>query len=128
MVDLFFGLVALFLPSFFLLFKKLILIIIFYFNNFILFYFTFFFISFFSPFYAEPCGWQALGAPARHQVHASEVGEPTSEHWSTRDLPAPRNTKRQKFPRDLHLNIKTQLQCWTPYAKQLARQEHNPIH
>ena len=35
-------------------------------------------------------------------------------------------------PRVLHLNAKTQLhsttrklQCWTPYAKQLARQEHN---
>ena len=37
--------------------------------------------------------------------------------------------------RDLHVNAKTQLhsttsklQCWTPYAKQLARQEHSPIH
>ena len=36
-------------------------------------------------------------------------------------------------PRDLHLNAKTQLhsttsklQSWTPHAKQLARQEHNP--
>ena len=74
-------------------------------------------------------------APARHQGCASEVGEPSSGHWSTRDLPAPRNIKRWKSPRDLHLNAKTQLhsmtsklQCWTPYAKQLARQEHNPIH
>ena len=38
-------------------------------------------------------------------------------------------------PRDLYLNAKTQLhsmtsklQCWTPYAKQLARQEHKPTH
>ena len=38
-------------------------------------------------------------------------------------------------PRDLCLNAKTQLnsttsklQCWTPHAKQLARQEHNPTH
>ena len=38
-------------------------------------------------------------------------------------------------PRDLHLNTKTQLhstasklQCWTPHAKQLARQEYNPTH
>ena len=38
-------------------------------------------------------------------------------------------------PRDLCLNTKTQLhsmtsklQCWTPYAKQLTRQEHNPTH
>ena len=37
--------------------------------------------------------------------------------------------------RDLHLNAKIQphsmtskLQCWTPHAKQLARQEHSPTH
>ena len=78
---------------------------------------------------------KSLGAPARHQGCAYEVGEPSSGHWSTRDLPAPCNIKRQKSPRDLHLNAKTQLhsmtrklQCWTCYAKQLARQEHNPIH
>ena len=83
----------------------------------------------------KPCGWQALGAPARHQGCASEVGEPSSGHWSTRDLPAPHNIKRQKSPRDLHLNANTQLhsmtsklQCWTPYAKKLATQEHNLIH
>ena len=83
----------------------------------------------------ERCGWEAHGAPARHQGCASEVGEPTSGHWSTRDLSAPRNTKWRKSPRDLHLNTKTQLhsttsklQCWTPYAKQLARKEHSPIH
>ena len=42
-------------------------------------------------------------------------------------------SNRKSCPRDLHLNAKTQLhsmssklQCWTPYAKQLARQEHNP--
>ena len=41
----------------------------------------------------------------------------------------------ESSPRDLHLNAKTQLhsttsklQCWTPYAKQPARQEHNPTH
>ena len=44
-------------------------------------------------------------------------------------------SKGESSPRDLHLNTKTQLhsmtsklQCWTPYAKQLARQEHNPTH
>ena len=38
-------------------------------------------------------------------------------------------------PRDLHLDAKIQLhsttsklQCWTPYAKKLAKQEHNPTH
>ena len=81
------------------------------------------------------CGGQALGAPARRQGCATEVGEPSSGHWSTRDLPASRNIKWRKSPRDLHLNAKTQLhsrtsklQYRTPYAKQLARQEHNPIH
>ena len=126
--------------SFFLLFKMFFLIIfIFYFNNFIFFYMILFyfnlFLSIFSPFYSEPCGWKALGAPARSQCCASEVGEPTSGHWSTRDPPAPCNIKWQISPRDLHLNAKTQLHsttsklhCWTPYAKQLARQEHSPIH
>ena len=107
--------------------KKLILnnfFLILYYNSFILFYFILFlsFFLFFSPFYSEPCGWKALRAPARHQGCACEVGEPTWGHWSTRDLPAPRNTKRRKSLRDLHLNIKTQLhsmtsklQCWTPY-------------
>ena len=92
-------------------------------------------LSFFSPFYSEPCGWQALGAPARCQGRASETGEPSSGHWSTRHLPAPHIIKWQNSPRDLHLNAKTQLhsttselQGWTPYTKQLARQEHNPTH
>ena len=53
-----------------------------------------FFLSFFSPFYSEPCGGQALGAPARRQGCATEVGQPSSGHWSTRDLPAQRNIKR----------------------------------
>ena len=67
-----------------------------------------------------PCGWQGLGALARCQAWASEVGEPSSGHWSIRDLPTPHNIKWQKSPRDLHLNAKTQLhsmtsklQCWT---------------
>ena len=124
--------------SFFFLLKNLFFLIIifyFYFNNFILFYLLSFFLSFFPPFYSEPRGWQALGAPARRQGCASEVGEPSSGNWSTRDLPAPCNIKWWKSPRDLHLNTKIQLhstssklQCWTPYAKQLARQEHSPIH
>ena len=124
--------------------------IIFFFNNYILFfilvtlfysillYFIFlsyFFFLFFSPFYSDLCGWQALGAPARHKGCATEVGEPSSGHWYTRDFPAPRNIKWWKSPWDIYLNAKAQLhsttsklQCWTPYAKQLARQEHNPIH
>ena len=126
-----------------LLLKKfffLIIIFYLYFNNFILFYFTLFdlllsFFLFFPPFYSESCGGQALGAPPRRQGCATEVGEPSSGHWSTRDLPVPCNIKWQKSPRDLHLNAKNQLhsmtsklQCRTSYAKQLARQENNPIH
>ena len=72
----------------------LIIIFIFYFNNFILFYLLLPFFLFSFPFYSEPCGCQALVAPARCQGCASEVGEPTSGHWSTRDLPAPRNIKQ----------------------------------
>ena len=34
---------------------------------------------------------------AGYQACASEVVEPSSGHWSTRDLPAPRNIKRRKF-------------------------------
>ena len=124
---------------FFLIIIFILITILFYFN---LFYFTVFyfilhsfFLSIFSPFYSEPCGWKAFGAPARRQDCASETGEPNSGHWSTRDLPTPCNIKLQKSPRDLHLNAKTQLhsttswlQYWTPCAKQLGRQEHKPIH
>ena len=90
---------------------------------------------FFSPYFSESCGWQALGAPAGCQACASEVGDLSSGYWSTRDFPAPCNIKQRKPPRDLHLNAKTQLhsmpsklQCWSPYAKQLPRQEHSPTH
>ena len=113
------------LLSFFLLFYYLNFFIFnnfFYFNNFLFFSFFLFsflpssfplFLSFFSPFYSEPCGWQDLGALARHQSCASEVGELSSGHWSTRDLPAPSNIKQRKSPRDLHLNAKTQLHSTT---------------
>ena len=90
-----------FLKKFFYYLQKFFLIIIFYFNNFILLYITLFyfilsssFFLIFSPFYSELCGGQALGAPARRQDCASEVGEPSSGHWSTRDLPAPRDIKQ----------------------------------
>ena len=70
----------------------------------------------------EPRRWESqvqdIGPPETSQSHVISNGKS-----SPRDL------------RDLHLNAKTQLhsttsklQCWTPYAKQLARQEHNPTH
>ena len=44
-----------------------------------------------------PCGWQGLGALVGCQACASEVGEPTSGHWSNRDLSAPCNIKQRKL-------------------------------
>ena len=90
------------LPSFFLSFLYYFLFIfnnclIFYFNNFIYYYFLIFSFFLFSPFSSEPCGSQGPGAPAGCQACASEVGEPSSRHWSTRDLQAPLNIKQQKL-------------------------------
>ena len=42
-------------------------------------------------------GWQGLGALAGCQAWASEVGEPSSGHWSTRDLLAPSSINQQEF-------------------------------
>ena len=104
-IALLFPFVLRFCQSFFfsLLLKKsffsiFILTTLFYF---ILLYFILsssFFLSFFSPFYSEPCGGQVLSAPARRQGCATEVGEPSSGHWSTRDLPAPRNINGENLP------------------------------
>ena len=56
---------------------------------------------------------QDIGPPKTSRLHVISNGE--------------------SFPKDLHLNAKTQLhsttsklQCWTHHAKQLARQEHMP--
>ena len=107
----------------------------FYFNNFILFYLFSLSFFLFLPFLlshvadrvlvlqpgvrTEPLRWetrvQDIGPPETSWPHVISLGESSS--------------------RDLHLNAKTQLhsmssklQCWTPYAKQLATQEHNPTH
>ncbi|KAJ8797052.1 hypothetical protein J1605_001862 [Eschrichtius robustus] len=68
---------------------------------------------------------------------------PEPLRWESRDQgTGPPETSRlpvisnsESSPRDLHLNSKNQLHsttsklhCWTPYAKQLARQERNPTH
>ena len=68
---------------------------------------------------------------------------PVPLRWESRvqDIGPPENSwlhiisNSESSPRDLHLNANTQLhsttsklQYWTPYAKQLARQEHNPSH
>ena len=68
---------------------------------------------------------------------------PEPQRWESRvqDTGPPETSQphgisfSESSPRDLRLNDKTQLhpttsklQCWTPHAKQLARQEHNPTH
>ena len=137
-MDLFVGFVALFffITFYFYYFDNTFLI--FYFNNFILFYLLFYYfilLLFFLPFLLshvadrvlvlrpgvrpEPQKWESrvqdTGPPETSWLHVISIGE--------------------SCPRDLHLNTKTQLhsttskfQCWTPHAKQLARQEHNPTH
>ena len=66
--------------------------------------------------------------PLRWESRVQDIGPPEAS-W----LHVISNGKSS--PRDLHLNAKTQLHsmtsklpCWTPYAKQLARQEHNHTH
>ena len=124
------------LSSFFLFLLLLFNFLIFnnflkiYFNKVIL-YFSFF-LSFFLPFLlshiADRVFVLRLGVrpvPLRWESRIQDTGPP-----ETSQLHVISNSKSS--PRDLHLNAKTQfhsmtskLQCWTPYAKQVARQEHN---
>ena len=66
--------------------------------------------------------------PLRWESRVQGIGP-----WETSQLHVILNS--ESSPRDLHLNGKTQLhsttsklQCWTPYDKQQARQEHKPTH
>ena len=119
--------------SFFITFKFLFSII-FYFNNFILFIY-FFFLSFFLPFLLSCVAdrvfvlWPGVRPmPLRWESRVQDTGPPETSQLHV-------ISNGESSPRDLHLNAKTQLhsttsklQCWTPYAKQLARQENNPTH
>ena len=86
-----------------------------------------------------------IGGPRSHVADRVLVLQPgvrsVTLRWETRvqDIGPPETSRLHVISngenslRDLHLNAKTQfdsttskLQCWTPYAKQLARQEHNP--
>ena len=123
-----------FFNFYFLIFLFLIIIFYFYFNNFILFYFSFF-LSFSLPFLVSHVADRVLVLPPgvrpellRWESPAQDIGPP-----ETSRLHVISNAKSST--RDIHLNAKTQLhsmtgklQCWTPHAKQLARQEHNPTH
>ena len=128
------------LSSFFLFlllvlnFLFLIIVFYFYFNNFILFYFSFF-LSFFLTFLLSRVAYRVLvlqlgGRPVflRWESWVQDIGSPETSQLHV-------ILNGESSPRDLHLNTKTQLhsttsklQCRTPYAKQLARQEHNPAH
>ena len=67
-------------------------------------FFSFYFLSFLlSPFSSEPC----IHALANCQACASEVGEPSSGHWSTRPSRFHIISNGESSPRDLHLNAKT---------------------
>ena len=132
-----------FLSSFFFFYyflSFLFLIIFFYFNRFILFIYLFIYLFIFLSFFLflpfllscvadsvlvlwpgvrpEPLRWvsrlQDVGPPETSQPHIISNGK--------------------SCPRDLHLNTRTQLhstnnklQCWTPYAKQLARSEERRV-
>ena len=66
--------------------------------------------------------------PLRWESQVQDIGPPETSWPHVISI-------SESSPRDLRLNTKTQLhptasklQCWTPHAKQLARQEHNPTH
>ena len=101
-----------------------------------LFYFIyFFFLSFVLPFLLSCVAdrvlvlWLGVSpVPLRWESRVQYISPPETS-W----LHVISNDKSS--PRDLHINAKTplhsttsKLQCWTPYAKQLAKQEHNPTH
>ena len=130
--EMYSGSVSLFLFFLFLSFYIFILIIIFYFNNFILFFsFFLFLLPFLLSRVADRVLVLRLGVRPvllRWEGRIQDTGPPETS-W----LHVISNGKSS--PRYLHINNKTQLhsttskiQCWTPYAKQLARQEHNPTH
>ena len=131
--------------SSFLLSFHLLLFIFFIFNIFLLFilitlfYFNLsFFLSFFLFFL--PFLWSHVA----DSVFVLWLGvKPVSLRWESRaqDIGPPETSRiyiisnSKSSPRDLHLSAKTQvhsmttkLQCCTPFAKQLERQEHNPTH
>ncbi|XP_057404314.1 serine/threonine-protein kinase MRCK alpha-like [Balaenoptera acutorostrata] len=93
---------------------------------------------------AAPISSGLSASHVTHRVLVLRPGvRPVPLRWESRvqDIGPPETSwlhiisNSESSPRDLHLDAKTQLhsktsklQCWTPYAKQLARQEHNPTH
>ena len=117
---------------------------IFYFNNiFLLFILITYFISFLSFFIFSFLPF--LLSHVADRVLLLQPGvrpDPLRRESSVQDI-GPTETSRahiisisgESSPRHLHINAKPQihsmtskLHCWTPHAKQIARQEHNPSH
>ena len=92
-----------------------------------------FFLSFFLPLILSHAADRVLvfwpgvrPLPLRWESQVQDIGPPETSRLHE-------ISNGESSPGDLHLDDKTQvhsttsrLQCWTPYAKQLARQEHNP--
>ena len=127
-----FFLTLFYLFYYFLIFKFLIIKIIFILITLSYFILFSFFLSFFLPSHVadrnivlQPAVWPV---PLRWESRVQDIGPPETSRLHVR-------SNSESSPRDLHLNAKTQLhsttsklQCWTPYIKQLARQEHNHTH
>ena len=122
------------LLSFFIFFLFLFLIFLI-FNIFFtlktLFYCFFSPLSFFLPFLLSRVVERVLvlrPVPLRWESRVQDIGPPKTSWLHV-------ISNGESCRRDLHLNTKTQLHSttsklhwWTPYAKQLARQKHNPTH
>ena len=91
-MDLFIGLVALFF--FFLL---LLFFFTYYFNNFFIHYFRNFFSFLFSSIFFWAMWLTGSWCSGLVQAWTSEVGEPSSGHWTTGDLPAQHNISRREL-------------------------------
>ena len=101
----------------------------------ILLYFIYLFIYLFLPFLLSHVADRVLvlqpgvrPVPLKWESQVQDIGPPETSWLHI-------NSNGKSSPRDLHFNAKNQLhsmtsklQCWTPYAKQKARQEHNPTH
>ena len=111
----------------------------FYFNNFI-FFLPSVLLSFFPSFPFLPfllsrvdnrllvLGPGVRPEPLRWESQVQDIGPPETSRPQV-------ISNGKSSSRDLHLNAKTQLhsttsklQCWTLYARQLARREHKPTH
>ena len=121
--------------SFFLLHFNFFIFNIFSFHNFYFILIFSFFLSFFLPFLLSRVAdrilvlWPGVRPmPLRWESQVQDICPPETSQFHV-------ILNGKSSPRDLHLNTKTQshsttskLQCWTPYAKQLGTQEHNPTH